>query len=401
MSPSAAAQDSPSFFQLGLETLLSGHSDWLANRRVGLVSHQAAVDSSGLTSAERLWRDPRVDLTALFGPEHGFAGLAGAGELTDDTMHPAWSIPIFSLYGENRKPSTAMMDQVDVLIVELQDLGARPYTYVSTLRLVLEAAAESGKTVIVADRPTPLPCVVDGPMRESAFESFVGLVPAPMQYGMTPAETASWLKTRLELPLDLRLAPMRHYFREPVRQSVWPAWVPPSPRIRSWEAACLFTATVCGEALPALDYGSGTDLSFQVIGAPWIETNRLIKLLKAEDIPGVDFEPITYRSRSGLYSGTELAGLKIIISDYASFRPVTTSVLILDGIQRLYGCERLWSAPGTRPEWFDKLFGTDRVRLALQSGQEWKSISLSWQAENESFRRARQACLLYPEGGVS
>jgi uncharacterized protein YbbC (DUF1343 family) len=401
MSPPAAEHHASGMFQLGLETLLSRHAEWFANRRVGLVSHQAAVDGSGLTSAERLWRDPRIDLTALFGPEHGFAGLAGAGELTHDALHPAWSIPIFSLYGDNRKPTAAMLDQVDVLIVELQDLGARPYTYVSTLRLVLEAAAESGKTVIIADRPTPLPSVVDGPMREPAFESFVGLVPAPMQYGMTPAETASWLKAEMGLTLDLRLAPMQHYFRETVRQSAWPAWVPPSPRIRSWEAACLFTATVCGEALPALDYGSGTNLSFQVIGAPWLEVDRLIMHLKAEGLPGVTFEPISYRSRSGLYSGTDLIGLKIIVSDYDAFRPVTTSVLILDIIQRLHGGEQLWSAPGTRPEWFDKLFGTDSVRLALQANQDWRHISLAWPAGNESFLRARQACLLYPEGRAS
>jgi uncharacterized protein YbbC (DUF1343 family) len=400
MTPPDAAQPAPSLFRLGLENLLTAHADWLTDRRVGLVSHLAAVDASGLTSAERLWHDPRVHLTALFGPEHGFAGQAGAGELTRDAVHPEWSIPIFSLYGEDRKPSAAMLDRVDVLIVELQDLGARPYTYVSTLRLVLEAASEAGKTVIVADRPVPLPNTVDGPMLNTAFESFVGLVPAPMQYGMTPAETASWLKTRLGLPLDLRLAPMRHYFRESIPPSTWPAWVPPSPRIRSWETGCLFTATVCGEALTALDYGSGSDLSFQVMGAPWLDARRLIAHLNSEGLPGVTFEPIHYQSCRGLYAGTDLEGIKIVVSDYASFHPVTTCILILDGIQRLYGTERLWSAPGTRPEWFDKLFGTDQVRLALLEGRDWRSISRPWVTENAAFHRAREACLLYGKGGA-
>jgi uncharacterized protein YbbC (DUF1343 family) len=384
-----------------METLLAEHIDWLAGCRIGLVSHQAAVDGSGLTSAERLWHDPRIRLTALFGPEHGFAGRAGAGELMGDDHHPEWSIPIFSLYGETRKPTPGMLEKVDILIVEFQDLGARPYTYVSTLRLLLEAAAEAGKTVIVADRPVPCPGAADGPMLDPAFESFVGLVPAPMQYGMTPAETASWLTGALALPLDLRIAPMRHYFREPVRQAAWPAWVPPSPRIRSWEAACLFTATVCGEALPALDYGSGGDLSFQVMGAPWLEASRLIDLLNAEELPGATFEPVRYRSRSGRHEGTDLDGLRIRVSDYTAFRPVTTGILILDGIQRLFGGERLWSAPGTRPEWFDKLFGTDRVRRALQAGTDWREICGTWAADNAAFHHTRTACLLYPKADAS
>jgi uncharacterized protein YbbC (DUF1343 family) len=190
---------------------------------------------------------------------------------------------------------------------------------------------------------------------------------------------------------------MRHYFREPKRQTAWPAWVPPSPRIRSWEAACLFTATVCGEALPAVDYGSGTDLSFQVMGAPWLDAARLIDQLNAEGLPGVIFEPVHYHSCSGLYSGTDLDGMRIVVSDYASFRPVTTSILILDGIQSLYGRERLWSAPGTRPEWLDRLFGTDRVRRDLIAGRGWRQITGPWSAENAAFDRSRASCLLYQQ----
>jgi uncharacterized protein YbbC (DUF1343 family) len=385
-------------FRLGIDTLLESHRDWLEGRRVGLVSHRAAVGRDGVTSAARLRAEPGVDLVALFGPEHGFSGQDGAGELTPNALHPTWRIPIYSLYGETRQPTPAMLDSVDVLVVELQDLGARPYTYVSTLRLILETAALRDKTVIVADRPVPLPTGVDGPMMDPAFETFVGFVPTPMQYGMTQAETAFWLARRLSLSLDLRAAPMQAYGRESTAQPFWPPWVPPSPRIRSWESASLFTCTVCGEALPGLDYGSGTEHSFQILGAPWLQAARLLDALNTEALPGVGFEPIRYGAVRGLHAGTVLDGLHIILSDVSRFRPVTTSLMILDHIQRLYGREALWSAPGTRPEWFDNLLGTDRVRKALMSGQDWREISATWAPEGQAFVRDRAPCLLYEIG---
>jgi uncharacterized protein YbbC (DUF1343 family) len=382
-------------FKLGMDALLDHHPDWLEARRVGLVSHAAAVDTKGVTSAEKLVHSKNVRLTALFGPEHGFAGLAAAGELTKDETHALWGIPIYSLYGETRKPTRAMLDGVDTLIVEFQDLGARPYTYVSTLRLVLEAAAEAGKTVIIADRPVPLPLSIDGPLLDPAFETFVGLIPAPMQYGMTQGETARWLAETLGLTLDLRVSPMQGYFREGIRQPAWPEWIPPSPRIRSWESACLFTSTVFGEALPALDYGSSTAHSFQIIGAPWLDAKCLQERMNESPLPGIRFEPIRYVAMTGLHKGIQLDGLRLVITDYGSFRPVSTAVTLLAGIQSLYGVSALWEAPGTRPEWFDKLFGTDTVRLALQANTPAPDIIASWQPSLDRFNATKKRHLLY------
>lgn len=364
----------------GVDTLLGKHAGWLQGKRVGLVSHAAAVDARGRSSAERLHQAPGIELTALFGPEHGFDGIAAAGELTTDGLHPSWGIPVFSLYGETRKPTPAMLDAVDILVVEFQDLGARPYTYASTLRLVLESAAGAGKPVIVADRPVPLPLGADGPLLDPAFESFVGFIPGPMQTGLTPGETARWLVKILGLNLDLRVAEMEGYHREAERQPAWPPWVPPSPRIRSWESACLFTTTVFGEALPALDYGSGTGLSFQLIGAPWLDPLRL-----NGSLDGIDLVPTRYTAKSGLYAGQELDGARLVISDYAAFKPVETSVKLLAAIRDLYGPAALWEVPGTRPEWFDKLYGTDTVRLALQGGVPADAIIASWQPGLAAF----------------
>lgn len=382
-------------FKLGVDTLIEEFPHWLEGRRVGLVSHAAAVDGEGVASADKLHRAPRVNLMALFGPEHGYAGLAAAGELTNDEKHPAWEIPIYSLYGETRKPTGAMLDSVDTLIVEFQDLAARPYTYVSTLRLVLEAAAACQKTVVIADRPVPLPLGMDGPVLDPAFETFVGLIPGPMQYGMTQGETARWLVSILGLDLDLRVSPMQGYHREVVPQPSWPDWIPPSPRIRSWEAACLFTCTVFGEALPSLDYGSGTLQSFQLIGAPWLDASRLRTWLDGATLPGIRFEPVRYKAMTGLYAGKELNGLKLIVTDYRTFYPVASCVSILSGINELYGPSRIWDAPGTRPEWFDKLFGTDSVRIALQAGTPAPSIVASWKPALDIFQERRRHHLLY------
>lgn len=382
-------------FLLGIDCLLSCQRDLLEGRRIGLVSHAAAVDVAGRTSAEKLVRTPGLTLTALFGPEHGFDGGAAAGEITHDGQHREWHIPIFSLYGDTRKPTPAMLEHVDLLIIDFQDLGARPYTYVSTLRLVLEAAAAAGKRVIVADRPVPLPRQTDGPMLDPAFESFVGLIPGPLQYGMTQGETARWLAAKLNLNLDLHIAALQGYHREMVRQPDWPTWIPPSPRIRTWEAACLFTATVFGEALPALDYGSGTEYAFQLIGAPWLEADRLASALAANPVPGLALEPCRYEAKSGLYRGRMLDGLKLAITDYPAWRPVSASVTLLATLQSLYGPDPLWSATGTRESWFDTLYGTDRVRLALKSGATPQAILANWHSGLEGFSQERARFSLY------
>ncbi len=388
---------SPSRFALGIDTLLADHGDWLAGRRVGLVSHSAATDRSGRTTAERLHDESAVNLTALFGPEHGFAGRVAAGETTQHERHAAWDVPVYSLYGDTRQPTREMLAGVDVLVVDFRDLGARPYTYVSTLRLVLEAATASGKTVVIADRPVPLAAGFDGPLLDPAVSSFVGLVGTSMQHGMTPGEAARWIVRWLDLDLDLRVAALRGYQRDPAPAPDWPAWVPPSPRIRSWESGMLFTCTVAGEALPAFDYGSGTPESFQLIGAPWLSSQALIERLSAQSLPHVQFVPRSYEARSGLYDGQRLDGLRIVPTDYARFKPVTVGVAILASLQAIAGKDRLWATPGTRPDFFDKLFGTPVVREALLDGMTGAAVAALWQSESRTFAASRSLSLLYPD----
>jgi uncharacterized protein YbbC (DUF1343 family) len=383
-------------FRTGAEVLLAEHRDWLQGARLGLVSHAAAVNAGGRTTAALLHAQRDLVLAALFGPEHGFAGAAGAGVATRDQMHADYGIPVFALYGRHTKPTRAMLLCIDTLVVDFQTLPARPYTYVATLRYVLEAAAAAGKRVVVADRPVPLPACVDGPMLAPSFASFVGCVGTPMQYGMTPGEIARWLVHDLRLKLDLCVAPARPYRRAAQPGRGWPHWVAPSPRIRSWASACCYTATVAGEALPALDYGSGTALAFQVLAAPWVPAAALVDAIRACRLPGVAFARHAWVARAGLYANMRVEGLRMRVTDARTFRPVLTGVSMLACLQALGGFKPLWQASGTRPDFFDKLFGTDRVRLALGAGASGADIAQGWTADLAAFRKTRRACLLYP-----
>ncbi|MGI6087225.1 MAG: exo-beta-N-acetylmuramidase NamZ domain-containing protein [Kiritimatiellia bacterium] len=380
-------------FRPGIDVLLGRRRRLLpSGARVGLVSHLAAVDRLGATTAERLWLCRDCRLAALFGPEHGFVGAAGAGDRVGHSRHPVWDVPVFSLYGASQRPAPAQLRGLDVLVFDLQDLGARPYTYVSTLRGVLEAAATAGLPVIVADRPIPLPHTVDGPMPDGSCDSFVCAVPAPMAYCMTPGETALWLRNKLGLNSDVRVAPMSGYHRQPGRDVDWPPWLPPSPGIRSWETARCYLTTVFGEALPAVDTGRGTNLIFQVFGAPWMQSMPALEWLCRQRLPGVMFYAHPYQSAS---TGRLLDGIRIVVQNPRIFRPVTTSIAILECLQRLYGAARIWRAKGARPDFFDKLYGSSLPRIQLQQGGDWKTISAGWRVGLRRFNAERREFLLY------
>lgn len=380
-------------FTTGVWNLLHKHSSWLSGRRVGLLSHAAALDRCGASSLELLLQTG-CRLVAVFGPEHGFQGAAPAGQKVSSRHHHSLNIPVYSLYGKHRRPTRAMLRNVDCVVCDLQDLGSRPYTYVSTLFYMMEAACQLGIQLIVADRPIPLPMTIDGPMLQPAFTSFVGCVPVPMAYGMTPGETALWLKSHFALDLDLRVARMSGWPRQANRGPDWPAWLPPSPGIRSWDSAQCYLATVFAEAIPSIDNGRGTSLAFRVIGASWLPAKPLCDELNKMRQPGVSFHIQRYEAGFTGNAGRILEGVRININRPQMFMPVRTSVAILSAIQALCG-KGLWRRKDTRTEFFDKLYGTDTVRRSLQRGLPLQQIVHSWQRELKTFAAARQAVLQY------
>jgi len=299
-----------------------------------------------------------------------------------------------------------MFKNLDVLVVDLQDLGARCYTYVATLRYVLEQAAAMGKAVVVADRPIPLPRIVDGPMLAPAFESFVACVRAPMHYGMTPGEMALWLKADLGLDVPLRIARMQGYARATARGADWPPWIPPSPGIRAWETGQCYLATVFAEALPAINNARLSNLAFQVFAAPWLKSAPVCEWLNARRLPGVSFYAHPYspgRDTSAepgktTTTATVFDGVRLAVTNPNIFHPVYTGVSILACLQELYGIRKVWKHAGTREDFFDKLYGTDSVRRALQAGAAPEQIRRTWNKPQKAFALSRAASLLYPPG---
>ena len=383
----------------GLEILLTRHPGWLRGKRVALLSHQAAVTTAGQPSAEAL-RDllgPR--LVALLGPEHGYYGAALAGEHVHTFRHPEWDIPVHSLYGGQRAPTPEVLENVDVLVCDLQDLGARCYTYLATLKLAIQACAENNVEVIVCDRPIPLPCVVDGPVALPQHDTFVSPAGFPVCTGMTPGETAVWLTQTSQSsqsshpshPPRLRVAWMQGWSRSASRPGGGPEFIAPSPSLRTWESTQAYLATVFAEAFPALDIGRGTNMGFRVLAAPFINARRLIQKLNAEHLPGVQFHPHTFIPAEGPRKGAPLEGVKLTVTDPNTFKPVWTSLVLLD----LLG-PSVWQTENARPAWFDQLYGGPGLREALMAGADRVALHALCHAGHGDYHATRAEALHYP-----
>lgn len=297
-------------------------------------------------------------LKRLYSAEHGFFGAIAPGEKTRNSWHPFWNLPIYSLYGEHRKPTKEMLAGISRMVVDLCDIGVRCYTYLATLRNTLEACAENGIAVTVLDREIPMGGVLDGPMLEPSLESFVAPLNVPFCHGMTPGECALWIKREKALDLDLtvvRTIGWKHVCRFP-----WPNFIPPSPAIRSWDSAALYPMTVFTEAYPALDCDRAGSLAFRVIGAPWLDAKEFMAKLGGKlESCGVEMRPYSYVPGSGRYAGITLNGVLFSVPRPAAYYPVTAGVVVLDALLRDYG---VYMAKDARLEWLDKLYGTTEVR---------------------------------------
>lgn len=369
--------------KLGIDQLREQGFAPLHAQRIGLLSHRAAVCMQGHTTAELLHK--AVNLVALFGPEHGFLGQALAGEATSSFEHPDWHIPVHSLYGATRQPTPEMLKGIDCIVCDLQDLGVRCYTYLATLRNMMIACAEAGVRVLVLDRPVPLPNTVEGPIREAQLDSFVAPAAVPFVTGLTPAESARWMQRYLIPNCILDTVSMDVASRNDIRFDALPHFVPPSPGLRSREAAMIYPATVFTEAIPSIDCGLGTDNAFTVFGAPWIDGEAFCDILDPAAFPGIHFEPKSFVSAKE-YAGQTLHGIHIIVDDRNAFRPFTTGMRLLDTIFRTYGFDRTWQQPSTRPEWFDKLFGVPALREALISGEPFTAPPSTYLTERDAIR---------------
>jgi uncharacterized protein YbbC (DUF1343 family) len=360
-----------------------------------LLTNQTGVDRKGVRNVDLLRAHPAINLVALFSPEHGVRGVAQAGEKVASDIDPKSGLPVHSLYGETKIPTAKMMQGIDIVLVDLQDVGTRFYTYSSTLLYMLRAAETSGAEVIVLDRPNPQGGVmIEGPVLEPAFASFVGSFAMPVRHGMTFGELAQMFVGEDKLRTRLRIIPMRGWNRELAPYFGWDLpWVPPSPNMRSPQTAAVYPGTALFEGTN-ISEGRGSEKPFEYIGAPFIDSAALAERLNAIGLPGVEFKPISFTPNFSKYAGQQCHGVWVIPTDRTTFQPFRTGIALVKTVHELYP-DTFEFSPGA-PRFFDQLAGTDSVRKGILDGKSIRDIERQWQQGLDAFKQLRARYLIYP-----
>lgn len=375
----------------GIDVLIRDSLYLVQGKGVGLVTNQGGLDASGASDVERLI-GAGVRLVALFSPEHGFRGTAGPGEAVASGRDSATGLPIYSLYGPQRGPADSMLAGMDLLLVDLPDVGARPYTYLSTTIEVMRSAARLGRRVLVLDRPNPIGGAVQGNVLDPAFRSFVGPLAMPMRHGLTLGELARLANRELSLGCELGVVPVVGWSRRMTILETGLPFVPPSPNLKDPESLFHYPGTVLFEGT-ALSVGRGTEAPFRQIGAPWLEVPQVIALAAGERLAGVRFEAVRFTPQNpsdGKFPGIPLRGLRLVLTDAARYDPLRTAVTLLTAVQRVHP-DRI----GFRDSRFDRLAGGSGIREAIQSGRAPGEIVRGWQPALAAWEAARRPVLLY------
>lgn len=393
-APPAGNADATTQVQVraGIDVFLAGDASVLAGR-VGLITNHTGRTADGRSTIDALAEHPDVQLVALFAPEHGIRGTADPGERISSERDARTGLPIHSLYGETRTPTPAMLAELDVLAFDIQDIGTRYYTYVWTMALAMQTAAEHGKRFVVLDRPNPIDGVhVQGSVLDTAFATFVGLYPVPMRHGMTAGEIARFVNGEYDIGADLHVVPVDGWRRTMWFDETGIEWRPPSPNMPDLESATHYPGTCLFEGTN-LSVGRGTASAFQQIGAPWLDATVLVQRLSARAMPGVRFEAVTFTPASpgdGKYDGETLPGVRFIVTDRSVYDPVAAALAALVEIQAMHGDSLTF-----RVAHFDRLAGTDAVRLGILEGSDVGEITAGWAEAIEGFRARVGRYLLY------
>jgi len=389
LSPVLTAQNA--VVRPGIEVFLGDVPARLRGKRVGLITNQSGIDRSRRSDIDLIAQHPQLKLVALLAPEHGIRGTAAAGAKIEDERDPATGLPIYSLYkSEDRGPTPDMLRDVEVLVYDLQEVGGRTWTYVSTMALAMQAAAKKGIPFVVLDRPNPIGGeIVEGAPLDPAFRSFVGMYPIPARHGLTVGELATLFNQQHGIGADLIVIKAANWKRSEWLDQTGLPWVNPSPNLRSLAALTSYPGSVYFEGTN-LTEGRGTDRPFEQIGAPWLDAPAVAKTMNAMRLPGVRFEAITMtvEPTAAKFPGQTIPGIRFVVSDRQSYRPVRSSLLLIDAIRRQHPKEFAWGKT------IDRLAGTDKVRLAIDAGRLAPLLD-EWDREAAAFRASSQRSLLY------
>lgn len=390
---------SSSKVQTGLENLIVNYNHNIAFKRIGIVTNHTGVNIKG-TQIWKLLKDlPNVDVAAVFSPEHGLFGEAAAGEKVNYSESDEELSPLYSLYGPTRKPTKEMLESIDLLLYDIQDIGARFYTYISTMGLIMEAAAESGIPCLILDRPNPLTGkLITGPILDLEVSSFVGLYPIPSVYGLTPGELALMISDQswIEAVPSIEVVPLTGWSRDMWYDETGLPWVPPSPNIPNLETAIVYPGTVLIEATNVSE-GRGTDHPFRWIGAPWIDSNELSDAMNIIGLPGVTFSPIEFTPHSipgaapNPKNNTQTCnGVEIVLTNRNNFSPVIVGIQLLHTIALLYPQKLEIKEAG-----LNRLFGSDRLSKSLGNSDAINQLVVEIKKESDHFRESAKQYHLY------
>lgn len=379
---------------LGDEVFLTETWRELHGRRVGVITNQTGVTSKLESLVDAIRRNPAITLTAIYAPEHGFRGDRTAGAYVASYTDPATHLPVYSLYGPTRHPSAAMLADVDVLLFDIQDVGSRAYTFISTMAYAMQSAAQHGKEIWILDRPNPVGgTIVEGPVLEPSEESFIGLYPIAMRHGMTVGELAKLFNEHFGIGARLRVIAMRGY----TRAMIWPdtglQWVQSSPNIPTWETTFPYLCTGLIDNA-GVNGGVGTTKPFFFAGCYELDGTELAEHLNARDIPGVWFRPATWSPIAGFWAGKELSGVELAIFDPRTFLAVRSAVEILCAVRTIAPYQIRIDKPAA----LDRDWGTTSLRIGLTEGKSPQAIIEEWSARLDAFRTLRARYLLYGAG---
>jgi uncharacterized protein YbbC (DUF1343 family) len=386
--------------KLGLEKVLTERLNLLENLRVGLICNQASVNHQFQHAADLFFAHPKINLTTLFGPQHGIRGDVQDNMIeTSHTIDKYTGLPVYSLYSETREPTEDMLRNTDVLVFDLQDVGCRVYTFIYTMANAMTACAKFGKKFVVLDRPNPIGGIaVEGNVLEVGHESFVGQYPIPMRHGLTVGELAKLFNDEFSINCDLEVVKMDNWAREDFYDETDAPWVMPSPNMPTVETSVVFPATVYFEGTQVSE-GRGTTRPFEIVGAPYIDSKAYAEALTSLELPGVIFRPIEFLPTFQKHAGNNCGGVFLHVTDRETFEPVFTGLAMIKTAIDLYPEEFSWK--NTPYEYvfdrnpFDVIAGTSKIREMFEQKASWEDLKSFCRTGVEEFSETRKKYLLY------
>ena len=392
----AAAQ---AHVRLGVDRLADSLPKVLLGKRVGLITNHTGRDRAGTPTIDLLSGRKDMKLVALFAPEHGIRGVA-TGRITDDKDEKT-GLPVYSLFGETQKPTDPMLANVDALVFDIQDVGVRQYTYLSTMGLAMQAASQRKIPIVILDRPNPIGgMIVEGNIREPGMESFVGLYPIASRHGLTAGELARLYNREFKIGADLHVVPLEGWRRQLWSDQTDLPWIKPSPNLPTFAGVINYPGTVFFEGTN-LSEGRGSDNPFEQTGAPWLRAQEVADSMNARQLPGVQFSAVDFAvlPTARKYAGQTIHGVRLTVTDREKYRPIATTMRLIEVIRRLHPSDFQWrhstASPGsTETYYFDTLTGSKRTRAAIEAGT-LETLLAEWGRDAQRFNETRKPYLLY------